>query len=115
MSSMNASLREVAELIGTDAAARLLAAFGGTEVYIPSVLNMHAGHHLAQLLGLDAAKLLAERYGVHRGGYRICLPVSRKLKRDLILESDGTNRAVALKVGCTERYVSHVRNAARRA
>jgi hypothetical protein len=112
MSSMSSSRQALTELLGADAVARLLAAFGGTELYIPSVPNMHACHPIAQSVGLDAAMLLAKQYGTGRGGYRISLPVN--MKRDLILESAGSSREVALKVGCSQRYVYSVRNAARR-
>ncbi len=58
----------IVELIGEDAAARLVARFGGTRLYVP---HLPAGDDvLAQLVGIDAALTLAHMFG----GERIELP-----------------------------------------
>jgi hypothetical protein len=120
MRRLPASLREIAEVIGEDAVERLTAAVGGTEVYIPAAQNLRDDHWLVKVLGRADALRLAEHLQIHpvggrsAGGGCLEVPLMAKTKRELILESSGTNREVALKLRCTTTYVSRVRMAARR-
>jgi hypothetical protein len=103
-------MQEVAGLIGHAATERLAAAFGGTEVYVPKTRRLSEEHPLARTIGLVAARRLAGRYS----GNRLHVPIMALTKKHLIMASSGSNRAVALELGCTERWVSHVLNLGRR-
>ena len=54
-------LREFERIVGLPATLRIVSIYGGVRLYVPR--QMHAGHPLAVLIGVDAAQRLAEVYG----------------------------------------------------
>ncbi|WP_413206736.1 hypothetical protein [Rhodospirillum sp. A1_3_36] len=101
-------LVRIAEVIGEDKAELLGRAIGGVETYIP--VRAEADHPLAQVVGFaDMEKLCAafgaQRLDIPRGVY------SRMVKAAIHQNPGLSNRQAALQLGCTERYVSMVRNA----
>lgn len=68
-------LREVADLIGTEAALRLAKRFGGRSLYIPQ--SPGPTSDLAACIGLEAAQALGRCYG-HED---IVLPMGRTIER----------------------------------
>lgn len=57
-------MREMADWIGARATLQLIAAFGGTELYVP--MTMPPDHPVVEVIGLDAARKLSEIYGRER-------------------------------------------------
>lgn len=55
------TLRQVAEVAGVEAAARLARDHGGTEIYIRRTLDME--HVLVKSVGMEAAASILERFG----------------------------------------------------
>lgn len=53
---------ELAALIGLAALIKLVEWRGGLRIYVPTPANMHADHPIAQVIGLDAAMILAGEY-----------------------------------------------------
>lgn len=102
------SMTRIAEVIGEEATLRLVAAYGGVKgVYIPRGSN--TGHSWSRVVGQENWDLLCARFG----GRSLDLPrgVFIKLKKQAILElgAEGVpQRKIALRLGVTERYVSHV-------
>lgn len=99
-------LRRLADVIGPAAAVRLADAFGGIEkVYIPKTAN--ADHLFTDAIGLDRLERLCAEFG----GQQIDIPrgTFRDLKKAAIIDAAGSNRDVALRLRCTQRYVRIVR------
>ena len=69
---LTACMREVASVIGADGVDRLVAAFGGVEIYVPALESLHSSHPLAKALGLDAARRLAAHMQVRPASSRKC-------------------------------------------
>lgn len=97
-------LDEIIGLIGHEAAARLVAAFGGTRIYVPQfpepddTLSDSIGHH--------AALMLARIYGGDR--IEVPNPTPRRI-RIIALRADGLSvDAIARSLGCTRRRVFQV-------
>lgn len=79
--------------------------WGGTKRYIPA--NPTPTSDVVQLIGLAAARVLAESWGgAHHDIPRAA--VLEDLKRK-ILAHPGTTREAAIALGCTERWVRIVR------
>ncbi|MGH8012834.1 MAG: helix-turn-helix domain-containing protein [Candidatus Binataceae bacterium] len=97
-------LRELADLIGEEAALKLVAAFAGTRLYIPHLPQ--ADEVLAQTIGVEAARKLAAAYGGDR--VDVPNPTPRRL-RIVELRSSGLSvDAIARALGCTRRRVFQV-------
>lgn len=100
-------LRRLAKIIGPAAAVRLADAYGGEEDwYIPKTPNIE--HPFVAIIGLDRMEALCAAMGPTK--IEIPRGVFRELKKAAILETDGTNREVARRVHCTQRYVRMVRS-----
>lgn len=99
-------LRRLAEIIGPAAAVRLAEIYGGTDSnHVPK--KARRDHPWVQVIGLDKMELLCKAIGpskidIPRGTFR-------DLKKARIIGSDGSSREIALRIGCTERYVRMVR------
>lgn len=105
-------LRRLAEVIGPAAAVRLADEFGGAEkVYIPKKARID--HDFTAIIGLDRMEALCAEFG----GELIEIPrgVFRDLKKTQIMDADGSNREVALRLKVTQRYVRRVRSEVRSA
>lgn len=99
-------LRRLAEVIGPAAAVRLADAFGGAEkIYIPKKARID--HEFTAVIGLDRLEALCAEFG----GQRIDIPrgAFKDLKKTQIMDAEGSNREVALRLGVTQRYVRQVR------
>lgn len=100
----------IVELIGEEAAAKLIANFGGTRLYVPH--SPCANDALARAVGTGAAMKLAEMFG----GERMELPKPPP-RRTQILALRAAGRSVeqiARALSCTRRRVFQVLADARR-
>ncbi len=75
---------------------RLIEAFGGQRVYIPSVAKQF--HRLTKAIGLPAAKRLGDAMGT--GTWRV--PMARDFRIRYYLSKGVKNRAIARRIGLTE-------------
>ncbi len=108
-SPRTSTLDHLAGLVGNDGAARLVAAYGGTRIYIPQ--EPLVADALCQLLGHDALCKLAAIYGGDR--IEIPNPPPRRL-RILELRASGLSiDAIARSLHCTRRRVFQVMAEAR--
>ena len=100
----------IVEIIGEEAAAKLIASFGGTRLYVPH--SPCANDALARAVGAGAAMKLAEMFG----GERVELPKPPP-RRTQILALRAAGRSVeeiARAMSCTRRRVFQVLAEARR-
>ncbi|MBF6559117.1 MAG: helix-turn-helix domain-containing protein [Candidatus Binataceae bacterium] len=99
-----ALLEELIAVMGTPAAARLVAAFGGTRLYVPQTPD--AGDALSGAVGHEAAIALAQIYGGDR--LEVPNPTPRRV-RIAQMRADGISvDAIARSLGCTRRRVFQV-------
>jgi hypothetical protein len=97
-------LGELIEIVGEEAALKLVGAFGGTRLYVPQLPD--ANDALANLIGLSAAQRLARIYGGDR--VDVPNPTARRV-RILELRNTGLSAdAIARELGCTRRRVFQV-------
>jgi len=110
---------QVAERFGEEAARRLLAAFNGVAVQLPKA--PHAGHVIAQAVGLPLLVWLCDTYGRRRRLWIPGGPFARGTRnlvrvRRLIMAMPGHTCAdIARAAGCGERQVRRARAAMRAA
>lgn len=89
--------------------ARALAkVWGGGKRYIPGPADIMPSSPLVAIIGIDATRVLAERYG--RSHRSIPLGVGLGSLVREILQHPGGTRACARDLGCTEEWVRRVRN-----
>jgi hypothetical protein len=121
-------LEELIAVIGADAAARLIAASGGTEIYVPSPVRLD-GHWLVDLIGRDLAFALSHHLVIYkpragtgldifgRGlGAPLLLPVGagmlaqrrRQRIREMTLAGESSS-TIARMLGITTRAVTRYR------
>ena len=107
----------IAETVSYGAALQVAAAEGGKRLYIPHPDAMTPDHWLARVIGLDAARLVAQHYAIGsaagRGsGDRVVVPLGptgsrakrwQELRR--ALEAGGSSNDVARLFGLDERTV----------
>lgn len=110
--------REFAALIGAEATRRLVAAFGGTRLYIPMASRLRPSHKLVAAVGWDAAERLCREYG-GVGDLKIptCRTDCHRLDRRkvVLLRAKATPvRRIALSVHCTEKAVYELLQRVRR-
>ena len=109
------SVRTVAEVIGMDAAVRLMrASYSNRQVYIPA--RDMQGHRLAEVLAPDELRALRR----HFGGELLAYPRASAIKRRLAaqrrkasiladLQAGLPTQEIARKHGCTTRWVIYVK------
>lgn len=100
-------LQRLAVIIGPKAALQLAEHFGGVQdQYIPRRARLD--HPFTALIGLDRMEHLCEALG----GERIDIPKGTyaKLKKAEIIGQRGSARSIALRVGCSMRYVKKIRS-----
>jgi hypothetical protein len=100
-----AVLRQIAELIGIDAAVKIARAFGGTSLTIPQ--TMGPDHKLAQLIGLADASTIAAHFG-GSGRFEcpsaksvLCRADARRLRR-----AGKSTMEIAAALGISQRHVT---------
>ena len=106
---MSGTLRQIADLIGPKATLALCRNLGGLTYYIPKTAKDN--HPFAAVVGKDALDKLCQSYG----GERLDLPrgenaYKRAMVAGLLKQGGLSVREIAKQVGCTERFVSMVRN-----
>ncbi|MDI4664694.1 helix-turn-helix domain-containing protein [Xanthobacter autotrophicus] len=105
MSDLPPPTREVsrlARLIGPEPTLALVERWGGTRLYVPSPIP--EGHEIWHVVGVDAARYLAERYGHGQ----MMVPVARRW-RVLVYRARGMSYAqIARAVGGSERSVYRI-------
>jgi len=110
MTDLPGVLAEIADIAGEDAALAVAAARGGTQIYIPPAPDRD--HWLSRLVGLQAAKAIADRLTCGVGGMRVELPLGPKghaarvrAKVDRMIQDNRSERDIALATGYTIRGV----------
>ncbi len=100
----------IVELIGEEAAAKLIASFGGTRLYVPH--SPCPNDPLARAVGTEAALKLARMFG----GERVELPKPPPRRTQILaLRAAGHSiEAIARALNCTRRRVFQVLAEARR-
>lgn len=98
---------ELAELIGLPALLRLVERWGGLALYIPE--RVRPEHPLADCIGLDAARLLADVYGREELSVPACRRAVRRARdrqlRALHHDRGWPAQRIAWHTGLTERQV----------
>lgn len=103
-------LADIAMIAGEEAARRVAGAVGGTRVYIPP----HPGpdHWLAKLVGLEAARKIADHFTAGALGARVDIPLgdtgfiaSQQARIDAMILAGRSERDIALACGYTDRTV----------
>lgn len=100
------SAAEIVEVVGVEAALRLVEAWGGIRLYVPQ--HMPEDHLLVSTLGRAEADQLADRYGGETVHIPRCLHALRAVRNGRIRAErhDGASPALlALRYGLTERQV----------
>ena len=103
--------QEVCQLIGEEAIAKLVAEYGGTRLYLPTMIKPE--HPLCHLLGQEIAQKLAGEFS----GLSVEIPRAVRLhigQRNALIFADralGTSqRKLALKYRMTERNIRNILN-----
>ena len=85
-----AEIAWITEVIGAEAALKLVATYGGTRLHVPKEINQ--GSQLALVIGLDAARQAARAWGgdrpkipLHRTWMARCLRADGKSHREIAL------------------------------
>jgi hypothetical protein len=99
-----ALLEELIAVMGTPAAARLVAAFGGTRLYVPQTPG--AEDALSAAVGHEAAMVLAQIYGGDR--LEVPNPTPRRVRIAQMRAAGMSVDAIARALGCTRRRVFQV-------
>ena len=100
-----ASLTTIAEAIGEAATARLVEARAGRRIYIP--LDPRPEHKVAQLIGLEAARSLAELAGGGAIEIPLARPIARSSRRS---PRPRAPRQRSRRGSVSRRYARRVRN-----
>lgn len=103
-------LADIARVAGVDAAMKISEAVGGIEIYLPPVPPND--HWLVQLVGLRAARAIADHLTCGVAGMRLELPVGpargrQKLQAmaDIMIAEGRSERDIALATGYSIRSV----------
>lgn len=110
MNDLPGILADIADVAGEEAAIAVAKALGGTRVYIPPVPR--PDHWLSQLIGHEAACILADRLTCGLAGVRVDLPagpaawyVSARAQVDRMIEQGRSERDIALATRYTTRGI----------
>lgn len=113
-------LAEIEALVGTQAMWTMAASHGGRTIYIPAEIK--PGHHLAQLLGLEAAQKLAAYYRDSTAdlsfiGRRLLIPMATGIQKQAAwreaLDGGLSVSQIATQMGVHERTAKRHRRRAR--
>jgi len=101
MTALPGVLQEIAEVVGEEAALEIAAARGGTQVYIPPVPP--SDHWLCKLIGVELARLLADKLTMGIKGLRLELPLGPashaaqvRARVDAMIKTGASERDIAL-------------------
>ena len=100
------SVREMAEVIGLDAALLVVRCYGGRRLWLPR--EMSADHHLAQAIGLAAARRLSAHYRLECLLIPTCKGALRALRNQQIsqrYQAGEKAAALAREFGLHERMI----------
>ena len=101
-----ASVRDMAEVIGLDAALGVVQHYGGTRLWLPLVLS--EDHPLVQTIGLAAARSLSEHYRLESLTIPTCKRAFRVIRNQRIVEryrAGETAATLAHEFGLHERMI----------
>jgi transcriptional regulator GlxA family with amidase domain len=93
---------EIAALIGEAAALALAEEFGGSRLYIPSMIE--DGHRIAEAIGMPAARVLSARFAPDV----VVVPLCRELRAAHYRGQGLSNGKIARRLGLTERGVERI-------
>lgn len=98
---------QVARVIGSPAADKLIARFGGRRLYIPMVPE--PGNLLPRSIGMRAATAMARAFGRERILIPATCDQARRRARIFAMRANQISVSrIARELGCTERYVYKV-------
>ncbi len=100
------SLREVADVVGLTAAARLAESWGGIRLYVPEKITPE--HEISRVIGYDAARLLSQVFARETLSVPRAAAGLRKVRNKEMQQqyNNGISAArLALQYGMTERQV----------
>lgn len=110
MTTLPGVLQEIAEVVGEEAAFAIAAARGGTQVYIPPVPP--SDHWLCKLIGVELARLLADKLTMGIKGLRLELPLGPashaaqvRARVDAMIKAGASERDIALATRYTIRAI----------
>jgi hypothetical protein len=104
-------MQELADVIGLDAALKLVKAYPGVSLYIPE--HPHPDHAIAQSIGFDALCKLAKVYAQETLRLPKLDAAVRQIRHQVIadmLDRNCSTRAIALATGYTARRVEQLRS-----
>lgn len=114
-SAWTESMLEMAEWIGAAPTLRLIAAFGGIELYVP--VKITDDHPIAEAIGIDAARRLVAVYGRERLDLPAGNPAIAAARRQKILAQvknrELSKQKAARILGTSTRYVRQLLSAPR--
>ena len=103
-------LSAIAEVAGVEAALAIAQARGGTQIYVPPVPD--ADHWMSRLVGIEAARLIADRLTDGLAGLRLDLPLGptghlarKHAEMDAMIAGNRSERDIALATGYTIRTI----------
>ncbi|MEI6417480.1 MAG: hypothetical protein WCO82_00285 [Sphingomonadales bacterium] len=106
-SAWTESMLEMAEWIGAAATLRLVAAFGGIELYVP--IELPDDHPIVHAIGMDAARRLVAVYGRERLELPAGNPALAAARRESVLAQVKagalSKQRAARMLGTSTRYV----------
>lgn len=102
--------KEIADLVGIEAASEIISRLGGTQVYIPCRVTI--SNSLVDHFGIDVVARLATRHG----GCELDIPMAQKAVTDLkhrrvlsFLAGGASDAAAALRFGTTTRNIRRIK------
>ncbi len=107
----NSDIDQLAQTVSPDLALSLLLNFAGVELRVPKKISQ--GHHIAEAIGLERAKLLAD----YTGGGMIFIPrlhpglraMQEQKVKEMILACK-PRRVIAVELGISHRQVRRITN-----
>lgn len=108
--ALPASVRDLVEVIGLDAALAIVEARGGVRLYVPEAATVD--HWLAGLIGLEALAALTEVYAREEIDVPRCAGALRALReREIVAEAEAgaSNAELARRHHYTERGIRKLR------
>lgn len=104
-------LQDLADIIGLDAALKLVKAFPGVSIYIPA--HPHPDHFIAEIIGFDALCALSKVYTQETLRLPKLDAAERQIKHQVVaemLDRNCSTRTVALATGYSARRIEQLRS-----